>query len=60
MSINKGMFKKIGYGFGGVVVAAAIYFGFLKDDNKKYIETRKEEDPEPEEGEEDAEDFKEA
>lgn len=59
MSINKGMFKKIGYGIGGVVVAAAIYFGFLKDDNKKYIETRREEDPEPEE-KEDAEDFKEA
>lgn len=58
MNLNKGMFKKIGYGIGGVVVAAAIYFGFLKDDNKKYIETRKE-DPEPEE-EEDAEDFKEA
>ena len=60
MSINKGIFKKIGYGIGGVVVAAAIYFGFLKDDNKKYIETRKEEDPEPEEEKEDAEDFKEA
>lgn len=58
MNLNKGMFKKIGYGIGGVVVAAAIYFGFLKDDNKKYIETRKEEDPEFEE-EEDA-DFKEA
>lgn len=58
MNLNKGMFKKIGYGIGGVVVAAAIYFGFLKDDNKKYIETRK--DPEPEEEEEDAEDFKEA
>ncbi len=58
MNLNKGMFKKIGYGIGGVVVAAAIYFGFLKDDNKKYIETRKE-DPEPEE-EENAEDFKEA
>lgn len=57
MNLNKGMFKKIGYGIGGLVVAAAIYFGFLKDDNKKYIETRK--DPEPEE-EEDAEDFKEA
>lgn len=57
MNLNKGMFKKIGYGIGGVVVAAAIYFGFLKDDNKKYIETRK--DPEPEE-EEDVEDFKEA
>ena len=60
MNLNKGMFKKIGYGLGGVVVAAAIYFGFLKDDNKKYIETRKEEDPEPEEENEDAEDFKEA
>lgn len=59
MNLNKGMFKKIGYGIGGVVVAAAIYFGFLKDDNKKYIETRKE-DPEPEEEKEDAEDFKEA
>lgn len=59
MSINKGMFKKIGYGIGGVVVAAAIYFGFLKDDNKKYIETRKEEDPKPEDKNEDA-DFKEA
>ena len=59
MSINKGIFKKIGYGIGGVVVAAAIYFGFLKDDNKKYIETRKEEDPEPEEEKENA-DFKEA
>lgn len=58
MNLNKGMFKKIGYGIGGVVVAAAIYFGFLKDDNKKYIETRK--DPEPEEEKEDAEDFKEA
>ena len=57
MNLNKGMFKKIGYGIGGVVVAAAIYFGFLKDDNKKYIETRK--DPEPEEEKED-EDFKEA
>lgn len=57
MNLNKGMFKKISYGLGGVVVAAAIYFGFLKDDNKKYIETRK--DPEPEE-EEDVEDFKEA
>jgi len=60
MNLNKGMFKKIGYGLGGVVVAAAIYFGFLKDDNKKYIETRKEEDPEPEEENEDAKDFKEA
>lgn len=58
MNLSKGMFKKIGYGLGGVAVAAAIYFGFLKDD-KKYIESRKEEDPEPEE-EEDAEDFKEA
>ena len=58
MKMNGGLFKKIGYGIGGVVIAAAIYFGFLKDDNKKYIETRK--DPEPEEGEEDAEDFKEA
>ena len=59
MNLNKGMFKKIGYGIGGVVVAAAIYFGFLKDDNKKYIETRKGGDPEPEEEKEDA-DFKEA
>lgn len=59
MSINKGMFKKIGYGLGGVIIAAAVYFGLIKDDGKKYIETRKEEDPEPEE-EEDAEDFKEA
>ena len=59
MNLSKGMFKKIGYGIGGMVVAAAIYFGFLKDDNKKYIETRKEEDPELEE-EDDAEDFKEA
>lgn len=58
MKMNGGLFKKIGYGIGGVVVAAAIYFGFLKDD-KKYIESRKEEDPEFEE-EEDAEDFKEA
>lgn len=59
MKMNGGLFKKIGYGIGGVVVAAAIYFGFLKDDNKKYIETRNE-DPEPEEEKEDAEDFKEA
>ena len=60
MKMNGELFKKIGYGIGGVVVAAAIYFGFLKDDNKKYIETRKEEDPEPEKEKEDAEDFKEA
>ena len=59
MKMTKGLFKKIGYGLGGAIIAGAIYFGLIKDDGKKYIETRKEEDPEPE-NEEDAEDFKEA
>ena len=58
MKMTKGLFKKIGYGLGGAIIAGAIYFGLIKDDNRKYIETRKE-DPEPEE-DEDAEDFKEA
>lgn len=60
MNLSKGMFKKIGYGLGGAIIAGAIYFGLIKDDNKKYIETRKQEDPKPEEEKEDAEDFKEA
>lgn len=58
MKMTKGLFKKIGYGLGGAIIAGAIYFGLIKDDNKKYIETRKD-DPEPEEEKEDA-DFKEA
>lgn len=60
MKMTKGLFKKIGYGLGGAIIAGAIYFGLIKDDNRKYIETRKGEDPEPEEEKEDAEDFKEA
>lgn len=59
MKMTKGLFKKIGYGLGGAIIAGAIYFGLIKDDNKKYIETRKQEDPK-EEKKEDAEDFKEA